>query len=102
MLASDLVISMVNRATAKPPYQWSDPTLNPTNGMTDLPAHPKAGTKTPAGGNEVFVDSSVQWIKAGNMLNLYSANGNTRNFYFYQEDLGKLAPFIAGLDKGPQ
>ena len=98
MIASDLVISM----QARPGYKWSDPTLPLTNGLANLPAHPRGNTGIPAGGNEVFVDGSAQWIKASLMLNLYSANNNTRNFYFYQDDLGALEKFRAALDQGPQ
>ena len=98
MLASDLVLSM----QARPGYKWSDPTLASTNGQADLPAHPRPGTQIPAGGNEVFVDDSVAWFKAGIMLNLYTANNNTRNFYFIQDDLGALEKYRAALDQGPQ
>ena len=84
MLAGDLVIKL--NAWGTTPSQWSDPTLGLNNGLTTMPAH-KAGN-LPAGGNEVFADGSASWIKAANMYNFYSANGATRNFYFYQEDVG--------------
>ncbi|HET7625408.1 MAG TPA: prepilin-type N-terminal cleavage/methylation domain-containing protein [Verrucomicrobiae bacterium] len=84
-LASDLVINLGTPL----PYKWSDPTKSPTDGLTALPAH-KNG-RVPDGGNELFVDGSVSWIKAQRMYNLYSANGNSRNFYWFQDDLGALS-----------
>jgi prepilin-type N-terminal cleavage/methylation domain-containing protein len=93
MLASDLVLSVGAN-------QWSDPTATAlSDGTTTLPAHKKG--QNPAGGNELFADGSVSWIKAGNMYNLYSPTAD-RNFYFYQDDLGLLAPFAVNIPKGPQ
>ena len=83
MLAGDVIVNF----TTQPTYTWSllpTPALN--NGWTTLPAHRKGGS--PAGGNEVFADGSVFWIRAQMMRNFYTGNG--RNFYFYQEDLGKF------------
>jgi prepilin-type N-terminal cleavage/methylation domain-containing protein len=97
MLASDVII---NFATP-PAQQWSLPGQLSTSGWYDLPAHKKAGASWAAGGNEVFADGSAHWVKSGDMFNLYSGT-STRNFYFYQEDLGALAPLISALPKGPQ
>ncbi|MGH7951155.1 MAG: DUF1559 domain-containing protein [Limisphaerales bacterium] len=94
MLASDLVINMA----APPTQMWSDPTKGPSDGLTALPAHKKGNI--PAGGNELFTDGSVSWIKAEKMYNLYSGT-STRNFYFYQDDLGALARWVPSLPKGP-
>jgi prepilin-type N-terminal cleavage/methylation domain-containing protein len=108
MLASDL---MINISTPPDQLWWADPQTFPsTNGMSNLPAHPRAGnSRLPAGINEVFVDDSVQWIKSGNTAYIYDphyAPGSTaptgRGFYFYQDDLGKLAQYGTALDKGPQ
>jgi prepilin-type N-terminal cleavage/methylation domain-containing protein len=106
MLASDM---MLNFSTI-PSQKWSDPTLGSTNGLGNLPAHPRPGNLSiPAGINEVFVDDSVEWVKASRTMCLYdphSVPGNTapagRNFYFYQDDLGQLAKYSTALDKGPQ
>ena len=91
MLAGDVI---VNFAT-QPTYTWNllpPPALN--NGWTTLPAHRKGNA--PAGGNEVFADGSVFWIRAQMMRNFYTPKGsaNTSNFYFYQEDLGKFPPAL--------
>jgi prepilin-type N-terminal cleavage/methylation domain-containing protein len=86
MLAADVIVNF----TTQPIYTWSLlPTPALSSGWTSLPAHRKGGN-TPAGGNEVFADGSVSWIRAQMMRNFYTGNG--RNFYFYQEDLGKFPP----------
>jgi hypothetical protein len=55
----------------------------------------------PAGGNEGFADGSVSWNKAETMYNFYSANGATRNFYFYQSDVGTFPMSTANPNKFP-
>jgi prepilin-type N-terminal cleavage/methylation domain-containing protein len=93
MLASDLVL----RAGAG---QWTDPTATALNdGTTSLPAH-KGGGGLPAGGNEVLADGSVSWNKAETMYNFYSPTA-TRNFYFYQADLGSFPVPLANMPKFP-
>jgi prepilin-type N-terminal cleavage/methylation domain-containing protein len=83
MLAGDVVVNF----SALPTYTWSLlPTPALSSGWTSLPAHRKGNW--PAGGNEVFADGSVSWIRAQMMRNYYTGNG--RNFYFYQEDLGRF------------
>ena len=98
MLAADLVINLA----APPTHTWggSDSTYPPNNGWTGLPAH-RNGNQ-PAGGNEVFADGSVSWVKAEMMHNFYSANGSTRNFYFYQEDLGKFPLPMSAVPQFPK
>jgi prepilin-type N-terminal cleavage/methylation domain-containing protein len=96
MLASDTVIKLGS--------VWGDDVAfaATTNGWHNLPAHKRAGGSLPTGGNEVFADDSVQWIKSGNMLNLYSYVPGNRYFYFYQDDLGAFEPLRAAIPKGPQ
>ena len=86
LVAADLVVKFNNIKT-----QWSDPTTPaPYSGTYALPAH-KSGM-LPAGANELFVDGSVSWYKAGQLLNLYQTSGaSTYSFYFYQDDLAGLA-----------
>ena len=96
MLAADLVINLV----APPAHMWSDSTQPLNSGWTSLPAH-RSGNM-PAGGNEVYADGSVSWVKAEQMHNFYSANGGTRNFYFYQEDLGKFPLPISAVPQFPK
>jgi len=52
--------------------------------------------KTPAGGNEVFADGSVQWIKYERMylLSQYVGGSGPRQFFWYQEDLSSLPPVL--------
>jgi prepilin-type N-terminal cleavage/methylation domain-containing protein len=53
--------------------------------------HPKQGRPTPEGGNQLFADVSVRWIKFEQMYFLTSWNPATRRLFAYQEDLGTLA-----------
>ncbi len=53
--------------------------------------HPKRGRPSPEGGNQLFADGSVRWIKFEQMLFLTSWNPGTRRLFAYQEDLGTLA-----------
>lgn len=93
MLAGDLVIWLNNKA-------WKDPTATPKSGWYDLPAHAYKGL--PAGGNEVFADSSGKWIEARQMYNFYGNPAGDRAFYFYQSDLGQtgLGNKLKYLDPG--
>jgi prepilin-type N-terminal cleavage/methylation domain-containing protein len=49
-----------------------------------LPVHLN-GSRYPAGGNEVFVDGSAQWIKIDDMRALTTFRKSNRTFYFYQD-----------------
>jgi prepilin-type N-terminal cleavage/methylation domain-containing protein len=83
MLAGDLVMRM-NGA-------WSDPANPaPPSGDSNLPAHNPRAAK-PDGGNEIFADGSARWIKAKQMMLIHTFVGaKTRDFFFYQDDLGAL------------
>jgi prepilin-type N-terminal cleavage/methylation domain-containing protein len=93
MLASDAVVQLSANV-------WGDDVAfaATTNGWHNLPAHKRAGS-LPAGGNEVFADTSVQWIKSHSMINLYTGGG--RQFYFYQDELGAAAGIINPTMLGP-
>jgi prepilin-type N-terminal cleavage/methylation domain-containing protein len=92
MLAGDLVMRMNN--------QWSDPANPaPPSGDSNLPAHKGTAAK-PDGGNEVFADGSSRWIKASQMMLIHTfAGAKTRDFFFYQDDLGALEPRRGNLTK---
>jgi prepilin-type N-terminal cleavage/methylation domain-containing protein len=95
MLGADLVLATANGV-------WTDPTAtDPSDGTYALPAHKKGSGLKPDGGNEMFADGSANWVKAGNMLNLYTPESD-RMFYFYQSDLGALANYRSTIPKGPQ
>jgi prepilin-type N-terminal cleavage/methylation domain-containing protein len=95
MLAADLVLATATGV-------WTDPgATDPSDGTYALPAHKKGSSPKPDGGNELFADGSANWIKAGNMLNLYTPQSD-RMFYFYQSDLGVLTTYQATIPKGPQ
>ena len=104
VMASDAVIRLNNSASA--PLDWITPAGLPENdGLYGLPAHPRGSTHVPAGGNQVFTDGSVVWIKSSMMLMLYTATGaggGLRNFYFAQDELGLLDPLRKIIPQGPQ
>ncbi len=57
----------------------------------DVPPHKNLRGKTPAGGNEVFADGSVQWIKFERMYFLHRYTGAAdRQFFWYQDDLSGI------------
>jgi prepilin-type N-terminal cleavage/methylation domain-containing protein len=86
MLASDLVLYFATTSGVK---AWGDAQAVPASGFASLPAHHHGNA--PAGGNELFADASVSWIRANQMSCFYgtSAAGG-RYFYFYQSDLGSM------------
>ena len=79
VIAADAVIECENG--------WGQPTLvYDIAGFADLPPHRKGAlTLFPAGGNEVFVDGSAQWIKIDQMRLLTSWDLTDRLCYFYQD-----------------
>ncbi len=50
----------------------------------NLPPHRKGNSLFPAGGNQVFIDGSAQWIKIDQMRMLTSWDIDNRKCYFYQ------------------
>jgi len=111
MLAAD-VVAQPNGAVDL----WYDGNGDPANdpsGWAYLPAHKNGGAYVPAGGNEVFVDGSAQWIQAkAVMLFLHSwadPDGSTQRYlYFWQADLGSYwnpragGLRVAGVTQGSQ
>jgi prepilin-type N-terminal cleavage/methylation domain-containing protein len=59
------------------------------------PPHRKGTARYPAGGNEVFADSSAQWCKIETMYRFTTWTGNNE-MWFYQntEDLSATAPTV--------
>jgi prepilin-type N-terminal cleavage/methylation domain-containing protein len=92
-LGADLVISIYG-SWVTPPSEAS----NALSAFLQLPAHKSGSLGFPAGGNEVFMDGSGRWIKAQDMMFIHSwGTDGSRNCFFYQEDLGVLAPIAADL-----
>ncbi len=71
----------------------------------DLPPH-KANSSIPAGGNELFVDGSVQWepyytpSQYMYCFATYNGAGVQKDFFWYQDstDFAKVPPAISALD----
>ena len=54
----------------------------------NMPPH-RGNAGLPDGGNQLYLDGSVNWVSFGNMYFLHSWNaGGARNAYFFQEDVG--------------
>jgi prepilin-type N-terminal cleavage/methylation domain-containing protein len=62
--------------------------------------HPKKGVFAPAGGNQVYVDGSAEWIKFESMFFIMGWSAN-RKGVFYQDDLGALEPFREFIAAAP-
>jgi len=63
-----------------------------TAGFPQKVPHPRPGKKHPDGGNQLFVDGSVRWIKFEKMYFLTSWNPGSRRLFAYQEDWGNVTP----------
>ena len=85
-------------------------TITAASGWSFLPAHQGLGGNGtyPIGGNEVFIDGSAGWFKTGGgsttpWLDYHSwadpsANGQRRNLFIYQPDVGPWLKGIRALD----
>jgi prepilin-type N-terminal cleavage/methylation domain-containing protein len=102
--------SPVKQSTSKPGWMlvadnvmrmngaWNAPGEVAPSGDSNLPAH--AGKAKPDGGNEIFADGSGRWVRGSEMYLLYRmSTAKTRDFFFFQEDLGVLEPFRSGLTR---
>ena len=94
-------------ATIKVQNTWS-PNLNDPGLATDLgnwkqlPAHARGRVMVPAGGNEVFCDGSVNWIKFEAMYQFHTWLPGTRLPFWYQDDIpDALRPSLPALAAAP-
>jgi prepilin-type N-terminal cleavage/methylation domain-containing protein len=84
VLAADLVCKDPTVAAGQNP--WAD-----VSGV-NLVAHQRPHAQFPDGANHLTVDSSVNWIKWENLLQITTFDTSDRLFYFYQADLGMIPP----------
>lgn len=91
-------------ANVRDDVAWGDLTdLNGGNPYWgNIPPH-RGGAGIPAGGNEVFMDGSVSWIKYETMFCFHryiGAGGVYRNWFWYQDssDFMTVAPVITPID----
>jgi len=62
--------------------------------------HPsRGGTSHPAGGNNLFVDGSANWVKFENMYFMNTYDTTYARFFAYQEDWGNVTPSQLNLMK---
>lgn len=92
-LASDMVVHF----SSTDGLLWGLP--NTTGDGRNNP-HRTSKAAYPQGANHVRCDGSVDWVKVQNLLALttWMANG-TRDFYFYQEDIGPVLSTPANIAK---
>jgi len=74
----------------------------PLYAWDDLPSH-RSGSKSPAGGNEVFADCSARWCKYQSMFLFHQytgTGGGVRQFFWYQDtsDFQTKSPPITAAD----
>jgi prepilin-type N-terminal cleavage/methylation domain-containing protein len=60
------------------------------NGKPDRVPHPRPRRASPDGGNVMFVDDSVRWIKFENMYFMNSWNPGSRRLFAFQEEWGRI------------
>jgi prepilin-type N-terminal cleavage/methylation domain-containing protein len=54
----------------------------------NMPQHRNGSSIVPEGGNNLYIDGSVQWVKFQKMYFLHTWETTSRIAYFYQDDLG--------------
>jgi len=66
---------------------WGGVTGSPLYAWDDAPPHCGFRSKSPAGGNEVFVDGSARWVKYQSLYFFHEYQGATgvRQFFWYQD-----------------
>jgi prepilin-type N-terminal cleavage/methylation domain-containing protein len=82
VLAADLVC----KDPSSGGNQWASASRVPGGAV----AHQRPGAMYPDGSNHLTVDGAVSWVKWEKLLMITSFD--SRFFYFYQEDLGKVNP----------
>lgn len=76
VLAADATMKIMNR--------WGG--VDRDVAYANIPPHKNARGLTPAGGNQLYIDGSGEWVKAQNMYGLHTwADPASRLGYFYQD-----------------
>jgi prepilin-type N-terminal cleavage/methylation domain-containing protein len=65
----------------------------------NIPPHKGARGKLPAGGNQLYIDGSVEWVKAQRMWGLHSWDTAGRMGYFYQNPIDFSANLVSALNQ---
>jgi prepilin-type N-terminal cleavage/methylation domain-containing protein len=98
--------SPVKTASSKPSWMLAADLVAQKGGISSgnwaafsgLPAHKDSRSGLPAGGNEVFIDGSANWITAKKMMFIHTWSLSSAALYFYQDDLGALEVKRSQLD----
>jgi hypothetical protein len=61
----------------------------PAGYYNNVPPHPSG--HLPAGGNEVFVDDSVQWVRYQSMYCFHQYTGGSLRLFFWYQDMSDIA-----------
>ena len=88
-------LSPTNMSTAQPHWVLAADAVVKINNVwggldrdiayANIPPHQAEGSLVPQGGNQAFVDGSVQWIQAEKMYLLSSWSPPTRQCFWYQD-----------------
>ncbi len=79
--------SPVKLGQAKPSWAMAADCVVYTTSWGTKPVHQRHGAPFPDGGNHLFCDGSVQWIKSDRMYELTGWGNMAYWWYFYQDDL---------------
>jgi len=60
------------------------------SGTTWSTVHKRSGTGHPDGGNELYADGSVSWVKIEQMYQITTYDLTGHKWYFYQDDLSSI------------
>lgn len=93
-LAADAIVKI---GAATDPWGQLDGTEDDL--YRNLPPHRKGNSTKPAGGNQVFMDGSAQWVKIDDMRLLTSWNLSSRQCYFYQDPRDFPLALLNAMDK---
>jgi prepilin-type N-terminal cleavage/methylation domain-containing protein len=76
----------------------NDPAVRDDVIYSNTPQHHGSGSLLPIGGNQLFTDGSVRWVKFQQMYFLTTWDTVNRIYYFYQDDLpATILPVLATL-----
>jgi prepilin-type N-terminal cleavage/methylation domain-containing protein len=102
--------SPVKVSSSKPTWVLANDCVMKVNGVwggtdrdvayANMPQHIGPGSKRPVGGNQLYIDGSARWVKAGLMHNLTGwGASSSRAGYFYQDPSDFPPALLAALPR---